>query len=58
MTVCVLLPHMVIYHGTVDPYHPDESRYECRECGARIESGSVCEMCGSESLVNLAVPRE
>jgi len=49
---------MVIYHGNVDPYHPDESRYECRNCGARIESGGLCEICGSESLVNLAVPRE
>lgn len=49
---------MVIYHGNVDPYKPDESRYECRNCGARIDSGGVCDNCGSDSLVNLAVPRE
>ncbi|MGQ4555320.1 DUF7129 domain-containing putative zinc-binding protein [Halobellus sp. GM3] len=49
---------MVIYNGTVDPYHPEESRYECLACGARAEDGGVCERCDSQSLVNIAVPRE
>ncbi|RLM57518.1 rubrerythrin-like domain-containing protein [Halobellus sp. Atlit-31R] len=49
---------MVIYNGTVDPYHPQETRYECRTCGARAESDGVCDTCGGESLVNIAVPRE
>jgi primosomal protein N' len=49
---------MVIYHGTIDPYHPEGSRYECRACGVRTDSGGACGNCGSESLLNLAVPRE
>ena len=49
---------MVIYNRDVDPYHPEESRYECRVCGARVETGGTCEACGSESLQNIAVPRE
>ncbi|SDX87085.1 rubrerythrin-like domain-containing protein [Halobellus clavatus] len=49
---------MVIYNGSIDPYHPDESRYECRICGARADEGGVCEQCGEASLVNIAVPRE
>jgi len=49
---------MVIYNGRVDPYHPDKSRYECRACGSRVESGGVCEKCGSKSLLNISVARE
>ncbi|WP_144902921.1 rubrerythrin-like domain-containing protein [Halobellus captivus] len=49
---------MVIYNGTVDPYRRDTSRYECRSCGARGESGGRCDRCGSDSLQNIAVPRE
>lgn len=49
---------MVIYNGEIDPYHPETSRYECRSCGARGESGGVCDACGSESLINIAVSRE
>jgi primosomal protein N' len=49
---------MVIHNGTVDPYHPETDRYECRACGARVDSAGVCENCGSEALLNLAVPRE
>ena len=49
---------MVIYNGDVDPYHPEASRYECRSCGARTDSGGVCDACGNESLINISVPRE
>jgi len=49
---------MVIYNGSVDPYSPEASRYECVSCGARVDSGGRCERCGNESLVNIAIPRE
>jgi rubrerythrin len=49
---------MTMYNGEIDPYQPGESYYECRECGARGESDGVCGSCGSDALVNIAVPRE
>jgi primosomal protein N' len=49
---------MTIYHSSVDPYHPEESRYECRDCGARVETSGECDGCGSDALMNIAVPRE
>jgi primosomal protein N' len=49
---------MTMYNGEVDPYHSEGSYYECRECGARGDSGGVCGNCDSDALVNIAVPRE
>jgi primosomal protein N' len=49
---------MTMYNSSVDPYHAEESRYECRDCGARVETGGECDGCGSDALMNIAVPRE
>jgi rubrerythrin len=42
-----------------DPYTPEESVYECYNCGTRITSGSPgrCPDCDS-TVRNIAVPRE
>lgn len=41
-----------------DPYTPDESVYECYQCGTRIrESTPVCPDCKGE-VKNIAVTRE
>lgn len=49
---------MTMYNGSVDPYHAEESYYECRNCGARVETDGKCDGCGSDALMNIAVPRE
>jgi hypothetical protein len=49
---------MTVYNGEVDPYQPTEGYYECVECGARGAHDGVCEVCGSDTLVDIAVPRE
>ncbi|AGB37459.1 rubrerythrin-like domain-containing protein [Natronococcus occultus] len=43
----------------VDPYTPDEPRYECANCGYRggPGSGELCPDCAGQ-LRNIAVPRE
>jgi primosomal protein N' len=47
-----------MYNSEVDPYHPGDGYYECVECGARGETNGVCGNCGTDALVNIAVPRE
>lgn len=49
---------MTMYNCELDPYDSEEDYYECLECGARGGSAGVCEGCGCDALVNLAVPRE
>lgn len=49
---------MTMYNCEVDPYQAEEGYYECLECGARGDSAGVCDGCGSDALVNIAVPRE
>lgn len=51
-------PYVTMYNSSIDPYHPEESRYECRDCGARVETDGKCDGCGSDALMNIAVPRE
>jgi rRNA maturation endonuclease Nob1 len=43
-----------------DPYTPDESHYECTNCGARLQTDGNVETCGQcgGSVRNIAVPRE
>jgi primosomal protein N' len=49
---------MVLYNGSVDPYRPEGSYYECRDCGAHVDGGDSCDKCGSDALTNIAVARE
>jgi len=58
ITVCSLVYTMTMYNSEVDPYRAGEGYYECLECGARGDSAGVCDGCGSDALVNIAVPRE
>jgi len=58
MSVYPVVAGMTMYNSSVDPYHAEESRYECQECGARVDAGGTCDGCGRDALLNIAVPRE
>lgn len=46
-------------HNGIDPYTPEESLYECFDCGDRTAGGTggSCTDCGG-TVKNIAVPRE
>ena len=58
MMVGSVIRCMTVYNAEVDPYRPEGGYYECTECGARVETDGICEGCGCDALVNIAVPRE
>ncbi|MFB6299840.1 MAG: rubrerythrin-like domain-containing protein [Halobacteriales archaeon] len=44
-----------------DPFDPDRTYIECRECGHRemaTDRPASCPECASETVQNLAIPRE
>lgn len=55
-----MFTELMIRNTNVDPYSPDDGRYECLDCGERYEREShpdVCPGCNGR-LRNVAVPRE
>ncbi|ERG97952.1 MAG: hypothetical protein J07HQX50_01984 [Haloquadratum sp. J07HQX50] len=50
---------MTIYNQPLDPHVVEMNSFECRYCGTRIsDEPRRCEECGSNAVMNIAVPRE